>query len=85
ASPGHSSNVSQPHANNAEGQEINQSRATDSLKNQDTASVQSPISNPSESGLGGQEEPTQSEAQMKRDPNEPDSGKREEVLKHGEN
>ena len=45
----------------------------------------SPVSNPSESGLGGQEEPTQSEAQMKRDPNEPDSGKREEVLKHGEN
>jgi hypothetical protein len=49
----------------------------------DTASIQSPISNPEETGLGGQEEEQPSQDRMKRDPNEPDSKKRKEVLKEG--
>jgi hypothetical protein len=43
------------------------------------------VSNPEEGGLGGQEEPTPTYDQMKRDPNESDSKKREEVLKVGQN
>jgi hypothetical protein len=85
ASPGQSSNVSNPQSGSAEGQEINQSRATDSRSSPDSASVQTPVSNPEESGLGGQEEQTESQDKMKRDPSEPDSKKREEVLKFGQN
>lgn len=76
--------MSNPQANSAEGQEVNQSRATDRRAQQDTGSVQTPVSNPSASGVGQQEEQTESQAQMKRDPREPNSKKREEVLKHGQ-
>lgn len=47
--------------------------------------MQTPISNPEEGGIGGQEEPIQSAAQMKRDPNEPAEKKRGQILKYGQN
>lgn len=79
------SNVANPQANNAEGQEVNKSRGKERGNTETGGSTQSPVSNPAESGIGGQEEQTQSQAEMKRDPSEPDSKKREEVLKHGQN
>lgn len=63
---------------------VNQSRATDGASSPDTASVQTPVSNPEQSGLGGQEEPQPSQERMKRDPDEPDEKKRAEVLKEGQ-
>lgn len=47
--------------------------------------MQTPISNPEDGGLGGSEEPTESQGAMKRDPKEPDEKKREKVLKYGQN
>jgi hypothetical protein len=85
ASPGQSSNVSQPQASSAESQDINQSRANDRAKDQDTASTQNPVSHPEAAGMGQQEEPTQSQEEMKRDPSEPDSVKRKKVLEKGGN
>jgi hypothetical protein len=55
------------------------------MKQQDTKSMQTPISNPEEGGLGGQEETTPSQGAMKRDPNEPAEKKREKVLEYGQN
>lgn len=85
ASPGQSSNVSGTNASSPEGQEVLNSRATDSRPQQDTKSIQTPVSNPEEGGLGGQEETTQSQAAMKRDPNEPADEKRKKVLEYGQN
>ncbi|KAF2256143.1 hypothetical protein BU26DRAFT_574033 [Trematosphaeria pertusa] len=78
------SNVANPQASNAEDQEVNKSRGKERGETETGGSTQSPVSNPAESGIGGQEEQTQSQAEMKRDPSEPDSKKREEVLKHGQ-
>jgi hypothetical protein len=64
---------------------VNQSRASDNAKNTDTASLANPVSRPEQAGLGQQEEPTQSQEEMKRDPSEPDSVKRKKVLEKGGN
>jgi hypothetical protein len=37
------------------------------------------------SGLGGQEEVTESQEHMKHDPNKPESQKRKETLEYGQN
>ncbi|PVH93707.1 hypothetical protein DM02DRAFT_484146, partial [Periconia macrospinosa] len=84
ASYGQTSNVSNPQASSPESQSINKSRATDGSAQQDTKSVQTPVSNPEDTGLGSQEETTQSQDAMKRDPNESDEKKREKVLGWGQ-
>lgn len=60
-------------------------RSTDGRRQQDTGSVQNPISNPEEGGIGGQEESTPSQGAMKRDPKESDEKKREKILGYGQN
>ncbi|KAK5128771.1 hypothetical protein LTR85_000104 [Meristemomyces frigidus] len=50
----------------------------------DTASIQNPVSNPEQSGLGGQEEPQPSSDKMKSDPSEPDDVKRSKVEEMGQ-
>ncbi|KAK5008773.1 hypothetical protein LTR16_002811, partial [Cryomyces antarcticus] len=72
SSPGHSSNVSNPQAGSVEGQQVNQSRATDSQSSPDTASTANPVSNPAENGLGQQEEGTDP---VKQDPKKSDAEK----------
>jgi len=52
---------------------------------QDTGSVQSPASNPSSTGVGQQEEPMQSQSEMKRDASEPEAKKRKEELPYKQN
>ncbi|KAF2872348.1 hypothetical protein BDV95DRAFT_381085 [Massariosphaeria phaeospora] len=87
AVPGQSSNASSPQASSSEAQSVNKDRATDSLpgSSPDSASLAKPVTDPEESGIGGQEEQTESQDQMKRDPNESDSKKREKVLEYGQN
>ena len=87
ASPGQASNVSNPQASSAESQSINKSASAGRTdKNDgDHASVQNPVSHPEESGIGGQEEPTESQDKMKHDPNKPDSQKKKETLEYGQN
>jgi hypothetical protein len=84
ASPGH---VSQPHASSIEGQQIKQSAATGRTDKNDAdhVSLQNPVSHPEQSGIGGQEEPTESQDNMKHDPEKPDSQKRKETLEYGQN
>jgi hypothetical protein len=63
---------------------INSSRATESRTGSpDTASVQTPVSNPSEAGAALSEEPQLSQENMRRDPSEPDHVKREHVEREG--
>ncbi|KAF2743493.1 hypothetical protein M011DRAFT_480834 [Sporormia fimetaria CBS 119925] len=85
ASPGQSSNVSDTNASSPEAKGVLNSRATEGSKQQDTKSTHTPVSNPEESGIGGQEETTESQGAMKRDPNEPAEKKREKVLEYGQN
>ncbi|TKA49851.1 hypothetical protein B0A49_13734, partial [Cryomyces minteri] len=80
SSPGHSSNVSNPQAGSVEGQQVNQSRATDSQSSPDTASTANPVSNPEESGLGQQEEGTDP---VKQDPKKSDAEKAKRVEQQG--
>lgn len=84
SSPGHSSNVTNPQGASIESKQVNESRATDSQSSPDTASVQTPVSDPSSSGLGQQEEQQPAMEQLHRDPNEPDEKKREHVEKMGQ-
>jgi len=55
------------------------------MKQADTASAQTPISNPEKGGLGGSEETTESQSAMKQDPNQSDEEKRKKVLGYGQN
>jgi hypothetical protein len=70
-----------------EGQQINQSAATGRTDKNDAdhVSLQNPVSHPEQSGIGGQEEPTESQDNMKHDPEKPDSQKRKETLEYGQN
>jgi hypothetical protein len=52
---------------------------------QDTKSNQTPVSNPSATGLGEQETTTESAEHMKHDPNESDAEKRKKTLEYGQN
>ncbi|KAL4951169.1 hypothetical protein BDW69DRAFT_201603 [Aspergillus filifer] len=87
ASPGHSSNAKNPVSSSGPSQSINVSRGKEarSADTPDTRSVQSPISSQdgptSETHQG--EEQTSADAQIKNDPNLPDSEKRENVEKAG--
>ncbi|GAB7340293.1 hypothetical protein MBLNU457_6750t1 [Dothideomycetes sp. NU457] len=84
ASPGTASNVAAPGSASSEQQEIKKSRATDSTSSPDTASVQSPVSNPSGSGTGQQEDDTSTQQAFKQDPDAPAGEKAKEVEKKGQ-
>jgi len=84
ASPGTASNVAAPGSASQEQQEVKQSRATDSTSSPDTASVQTPVSNPSGAGVGQQEDDTSTQQAFKQDPNAPAHEKREQVEKKGQ-
>jgi len=84
ASPGTASNVGQSGSVSADQQDIKQSRATDSTSSPDTASVQTPVSNPSGAGTGQQEDDTSAQQAFKQDPDAPASEKRKAVEQQGQ-
>lgn len=84
AGPGSASNAANPGSVSPEQQEIKQSRATDSTASPDTASTQSPVSNPSGSGTGQQEDDTSAQQTFKQDPDAPASEKRKGVEEMGQ-
>ncbi|EDU46703.1 hypothetical protein PtrSN002B_002761 [Pyrenophora tritici-repentis] len=84
AVPGQSSNVSNPQASNADSQDINKSASLDGTKNADTASVQNPVSNTDQDQGGQSETTTESEDNMKHDPNQPAEKNREKTV-YGQN
>lgn len=87
AVPGQSSNVSNPQASNPESQDINNSASfgrTDK-NDSDHASIQNPVSHPENDRVGASEESTESQDNMKHDPNESDAKKREKTLGYGQN
>jgi len=85
AVPGQSSNVSNPQASNPESQDINNSASLQGRKSADTASIQTPVSNTDQDQGGQSETTTESEDNMKHDPNEPAEKKREKTLEYGQN
>ncbi|EOA92249.1 hypothetical protein ACJQWK_03757 [Exserohilum turcicum] len=87
AAPGQASNVSNPQASSPESQDINKSASvgrTDS-NDADHASIQNPVSHPENDRVGMSEETTESQDNMKHDPNESDAKKREKTLEYGQN
>ncbi|PSK45226.1 hypothetical protein B9Z65_2366 [Elsinoe australis] len=84
ASPGTASNVASPGSVSADQQSIKQNRATDSTASPDTASVQTPVSNPSGAGIGQQEDDTSTQQTFKQDPNTSAEEKRKQVDKQGQ-
>ena len=79
ASPGQSSNVQQPTSDSAAESEVKSSRATESDKSPDTASVQNPVS---ETSTGGQDE--EGTDPMKQNPDKPAGEKAKETEKQGQ-
>ncbi|KAF2096230.1 hypothetical protein NA57DRAFT_59286 [Rhizodiscina lignyota] len=87
ASPGTASNVrpTNPTSSSSDAGKVNSSRATDASQGSpDTKSAQTPVSNPSQSSIGQQEEPQPSQENVKRDPNEPAESKRQAVESEGQ-
>ena len=85
ASPGTASNVGNPASASSEAQRINQSRGTESSSGSpDTASVQTPVSNPKGASVGQQTEDTSTQQAFKQDPNAPASEKRKNVEEKGQ-
>ncbi|KAM0703705.1 hypothetical protein Q7P35_009644 [Cladosporium inversicolor] len=83
-SPKNATGAKSSSAANPTGSQINEGRATDSRTGSpDTASVQTPVSDPGQAGAAQSEEPQQSQENMRRDPSEPDHVKREHVEKEG--
>lgn len=79
------SNTQPSSSTNEDAATINSSRATDSRTGSpDTASVQNPVSNPSQGAAAQSEEPQGSQENMRRDPREPDDVKRAHVEKEGQ-
>ncbi|CAD0028166.1 unnamed protein product, partial [Aureobasidium pullulans] len=80
SSPGTASNVGNPVSSSPESNKINQSRATDARTGSpDTASVQTPVSNPKGAATGQQGEDSSTQQAFKQDPNAPASEKRKNV------
>ncbi|KAG9519809.1 hypothetical protein KCU78_g1336, partial [Aureobasidium melanogenum] len=85
ASPGTASNVGNPVSSSPESNQINQSRATDARTGSpDTASVQTPVSNPKGAATGQQGEDSSTQEAFKQDPNAPASEKRKNVEEKGQ-
>ncbi|KAF1975976.1 hypothetical protein BU23DRAFT_456702, partial [Bimuria novae-zelandiae CBS 107.79] len=85
ASPQNTSNISNPNANSSESQGTNKSRATEGASPELGGSVAQPVSDPSLTGLGGQEEPTESQDHVFSDPNKSQEQKKKETLEYGQN
>ncbi|USP76707.1 hypothetical protein yc1106_03981 [Curvularia clavata] len=87
AVPGQSSNVSNPQASSPESQDINHSASIGQTDKNDAdhVSIQNPVSHPEQDRAGGSEEGTESQDNMKHDPNESDAKKREKTLGYGQN
>ena len=83
--PGQSSNATNPQASNPESQDINRDASLRDRKNADTASLQTPVSDTNQDQGGQSETTTESEENMKHDPNEPAEKKREKTLGYGQN
>lgn len=85
SSPGTASNVGNPVSSSPESNKINQSRATDARTGSpDTASVQTPVSNPKGAATGQQGEDSSTQQAFKQDPNAPASEKRKNVEEKGQ-
>ncbi|KAG9665229.1 hypothetical protein KCU95_g1868, partial [Aureobasidium melanogenum] len=85
ASPGTASNVGNPTSSSPESNRINQSRATDARTGSpDTASVQTPVSNPKGAATGQQGEDSSTQEAFKQDPNASASEKRKNVEEKGQ-
>ena len=84
AEPGAASNVAQPTAASANEQDLRKSRSTDSQSSPDTASVQSPVDNPTGAATGQQEADSSTQETFKQDPNKSAEAKRAEVDKQGQ-
>ncbi|TIA18829.1 HAD-like protein [Aureobasidium pullulans] len=85
SSPGTASNVGNPVSSSPEANKINQSRATDARTGSpDTASVQTPVSNPKGAATGQQGEDSSTQQAFKQDPNAPASEKRMNVEEKGQ-
>ncbi|KAK3060255.1 hypothetical protein LTS18_008957 [Coniosporium uncinatum] len=80
-SPSDTSKATNPQSSSAQGQATNFSRSKDDATASESDSVQTPVSNPSESGMGQQEEGREA---LKMDPNEPAEKKRANVEKEGQ-
>ncbi|KAK4992174.1 hypothetical protein LTR50_001352 [Elasticomyces elasticus] len=83
-SPEHSSNVAQPTSDSAEEQSVKQSRATDSQSSPDTASLQTPVDNPTGASTGQQEGDTGAHETLKENADKPASEKRRAVEEQGQ-
>ena len=79
------SNVSDPNASSSESQGINKSRGTEASPPEHGGSVSQPVSNPESTGLGQQEEQTQSQDNIFSDPNKSQEQKKKETLDYGQN
>ena len=79
------SNVSNPNASSSESQGINKSRATEASSPEHGGSVSQPVSNPESTGLGQQEEQTESQDHVFSDPNKSQQQKKKETLEYGQN
>lgn len=85
ASPGTASNVGNPVSSSPDANNVNQSRATDvRTGSPDTASVQTPVSNPSGSATQGRGSDSSMQEAFKQDPNKPASEKKKNVEKMGQ-
>ena len=82
--PNSGSNVGTSGSASVEESQVKQSRATDSTSSPDTASTQSPVSNPGGAGTGQMEDDTSTQQAFKQDPNKPADQKREQVEKQGQ-
>ncbi|CAD0090126.1 unnamed protein product [Aureobasidium vineae] len=85
ASPGTASNVGNPISSSPESNSVNQSRATDARTGSpDTASVQTPVSDPKGSATQGRGGDSSMQEAFKQDPNAPASEKRKNVEEMGQ-
>lgn len=77
-------NVRDSPSSSGEASQVNSKRSTDSVASEGKPTTAQPVSNPEQSGLGGQEEPQPSQDNLKRPPEEPDHVKRSYVEKEGQ-
>ena len=76
--------MGQSGSSSAQEQELKHSRSTDSTSSPDTASVQTPVSNPKGAAVGQQDDDTDTQQNIKNDPNEPAEQKRAKVEQQGQ-
>ncbi|TEA20583.1 hypothetical protein C8034_v008562 [Colletotrichum sidae] len=83
SSSGVSSNVREPISSDPSSQTVNKGRGIGPKGSPDTASIQNPVSNPGDDGIGLQEEPQPSQENIINDPKAPAAEKRANVEKEG--